>query len=277
MWEELQRFLVEPALYERSEAAFWEEEYISQSMLQAHLAPEFEGASRKWAFMDESAAWIAQILPPAVYPALLDVGCGPGLYAERFARAGFHVMGVDISSRSLAYARESAKEQGLAITYSCQNYLRLALEETFDLATMIYCDYGALSDAERRLLLRLLHGRLRAGGRLLLDVFTPIFYEQFETGQTWTLQPEGGFWRGGSYVSLERRAKYGGRVTLEQSVIVTDGGVTPYYLWSTCFTPADIKKEAQESGFKVCDIYGDVAGRAYTEAGRTMAVLLEKV
>ena len=33
----------------------------------------------------------------------------------------------------------------------------------------------------------------------------------------------------------------------------------------------------QESGFKVCDIYGDVAGRAYTEAGRTMAVLLEKV
>ena len=276
MWEKLQRVLAEPALYERSGAAFWEEEHISQSMLAAHLAPEFEGASRKWAFMDDSAAWIAQILPPEAYPKLLDVGCGPGLYAERFARAGFRVTGVDISSRSLAYARESAKEKGLAVTYSCQDYLSLDLEEIFDLATMIYCDYGALSDLERSGLLRRLHERLRSGGRLLLDVFTPMFYDQVAQQETWGWVPGGGFWRDEPYVLFKRCAKYGERITLEQDVVLDQNGITPYYLWNTCFTPADIKKEAQESGFEVCGIYGDVAGQYYTAASRTMAVLLEK-
>lgn len=277
MWKKLQRVLAEPALYERSGAAFWEEEHISQSMLAAHLAPEFEGASRKLAFIDASAAWIAELVPPEAYPTLLDVGCGPGLYAERFARAGFRVTGVDISSRSLAYAQDQAAKQKLAIAYSCQNYLSLDLAETFDLATMIYCDYGALSTAERQLLLRLLHKQLKSGGRLLLDVFTPVFYACFEERQTWQFEPQGGFWRGEPYMILERCAKYGERVTLDQSVILDQTGITPYHLWNTCFTPEDIKKEAQESGFKVCGIYGDAAGQTYTADSLTLAVLLEKV
>ena len=128
MWKKFKSALAEPVLYAQSGAAFWDDEHISQSMLQAHLAPEFEGASRTWSFMDDSAAWIALRMPPKAYPHLLDVGCGPGLYAERFARAGYEVTGVDISGRSLAYAQASAAEAGLAVTYSCQDYLTLDLK-----------------------------------------------------------------------------------------------------------------------------------------------------
>ena len=277
MWKKLLSALAEPALYVRSGAAFWEEEHISQSMLAAHLAPDFEGASRKWAFMEESAAWIAQRWPPKAYPTLLDVGCGPGLYAERFARAGYAVTGVDISSRSLAYAQASAAEAGLAITYSCQDYLTLDLAGMFDLMTMISCDYGALSAAQRRALLGRLYGQLQPGGGLLLDVFTPMFYALFQEEQTWEMAPQGGFWRAEPYVLIKRCAKYDGRVTLEQNVVLDQKVITPYYLWNTCFTPADIKKEAQESGFKVSEIYGDVAGKPYTADSLTLAVFLEKV
>lgn len=89
-------------------------------MLKAHLNPEFEGASRKLTFIEESVAWIKDIVSPMKYPLLLDVGCGPGIYAERFAASGYQVTGIDFSARSIDYARSSALKKGLDITYHYQ-------------------------------------------------------------------------------------------------------------------------------------------------------------
>ena len=161
LFGDLHDLMKPPALYERTDAAFWDDEHISRGMLAAHLDPEFEGASRSFAFMDRSVDWICATAPPATHPRLLDLGCGPGLYAERFARAGYAVTGVDLSPRSLDHARRSANEQGLAIDYRCRNYLELDLDGSFDIAVMIYCDYGALSSDERRVVLRRVRERLR--------------------------------------------------------------------------------------------------------------------
>jgi 2-polyprenyl-3-methyl-5-hydroxy-6-metoxy-1,4-benzoquinol methylase len=46
---------------------------------------------------------------------LLDLGCGPGLYAERFSRAGVKIVGLEISQRSLDYASEQEQKAGLEI------------------------------------------------------------------------------------------------------------------------------------------------------------------
>ena len=172
LFGDLHDLMKPPALYERTDAAFWDDEHISRGMLAAHLDPEFEGASRSFAFMDRSVDWICATAPPATHPRLLDLGCGPGLYAERFARAGYAVTGVDLSPRSLDHARRSANEQGLAIDYRCRNYLELDLDGSFDIAVMIYCDYGALSSDERRVVLRRVRERLRPGGALALVVFS---------------------------------------------------------------------------------------------------------
>lgn len=87
--------LEKPLLYQKTAGAFWNDEHISKQMLKAHLDPEFEGASRKLSFIDKSAAWIKDTIPPASYPLLLDMGCGPGLYAEKFAQYGYKVTGID--------------------------------------------------------------------------------------------------------------------------------------------------------------------------------------
>ncbi|HYJ67240.1 MAG TPA: bifunctional 2-polyprenyl-6-hydroxyphenol methylase/3-demethylubiquinol 3-O-methyltransferase UbiG [Nocardioidaceae bacterium] len=49
---------------------------------------------------------------------LLDIGCGGGLIAEEFARMGFPVSGLDLSSGSIATAREHAQAQGYQIDYT---------------------------------------------------------------------------------------------------------------------------------------------------------------
>jgi 2-polyprenyl-6-hydroxyphenyl methylase/3-demethylubiquinone-9 3-methyltransferase len=48
---------------------------------------------------------------------LLDVGCGGGLLAEEFARAGFQVTGIDPAPETIETARTHAGTSGLAIDY----------------------------------------------------------------------------------------------------------------------------------------------------------------
>lgn len=183
-----------PTLYKETEAAFWDDDHISKQMLKAHLDPDFNGASRKLDFIEKSVSWIKQIMPSQSYPSLLDVGCGPGLYAERFTAGGYMVTGIDFSRRSIGYARRSAQKAGLNIQYICQDYLTLDIGKPFDLSTMIYCDYGALSTDNRRVVLQNIYRHLKPGGKLLLDVFSMARYNSFQEQQTWELHKHGGFW-----------------------------------------------------------------------------------
>lgn len=271
------RLFKKPRLYERTESAFWDDNHISAQLLRAHLDPSFEGASRPHAFIERSAEWIGRTVPPETYPALLDLGCGPGLYAEKFAQCGYRVTGVDCSRRSTRYAAKSAAEKGLHIRYLSEDYLHLSLRETFDFATMIYCDYGALSANERRTLLQIVRRHLRPGGKFLFDVFSDATYAAFREKTTWEVCPDGGFWNADGYVALCRHEKYPEHVTLEQTIVLTEqGDAGRYHIWNTCFSREALISEVQEGGFRVKGIYSDVAGAPCREESPVIALLLEK-
>ena len=78
MLKNVETVLEKPILYKKTEGEFWNDEHISMQMLKAHLNPEFDGASRKHAFIEESVAWITELVSPIDYPLLFDIGCGPG-------------------------------------------------------------------------------------------------------------------------------------------------------------------------------------------------------
>lgn len=276
MYSKLKEMVKKPAIYTRSKTAFWEDAHISLQMLQAHLDPESDAASRRIEFIDRSVEWIKGIAAPETYKKLLDLGCGPGLYAERFAEAGYSVTGVDLSSRSIRHAERAAQKNGLAIRYLNRDYLDLQLEEPFDLITMIYCDYGALLPGEREKLLRVAYGHLKPGGLFLFDVFSHVKYDQTEESMTWENCPNGGFWKAGEYIALHGRYKYPDYVTLDQYIIVSPEGEDAYYIWDRAFNKEAIVREAEAAGFTVRELLGDVAGKAYDDTGETIAVLLEK-
>jgi 2-polyprenyl-3-methyl-5-hydroxy-6-metoxy-1,4-benzoquinol methylase len=69
--------------------------------------------------------------------AILDIGCGSGIYAADFARRGAHrVLGVDFSSGMLQLAREEARRHN--VTGICEfiqaDFLGLDLSEKFDVS-----------------------------------------------------------------------------------------------------------------------------------------------
>lgn len=269
--------LRKPPVYTKMETEFWNDEYISKQMLKAHLDPDFEGASRKLGFIEKSAAWIKEMVPPSGYSTLLDVGCGPGIYAEKFSEQGYQVTGIDFSKRSIEYARQSALCKNLSISYLYQDYLKMDLNDCFDFATMIYCDYGALSPRDRQIILSNIHHHLKPGGKLLLDVFSLTKYHSFQERQTWEICHGGGFWRAGEYTALSGFYKYPGSVTLDLVSVISEDEITPYYLWNTYFSIEDLVRETENAGFKACGVFSDVAGSIYYDESDTIAILLEKV
>lgn len=276
MYSKLLALLNKPEIYQGNEQPFWDDEHISKMMLEAHLNPELEVASRTAEFMDRSARWIAQIAPPSRFKRVLDLGCGPGLYAQRFYRMGYTVTGIDLSRRSIRYAKDQAHKEGMDICYVCGNYCQLDSKEMFDLVTLIYCDYGALCPSDRREVLRRAYASLRPGGRMILDVFSHAHAERFSAYQVWKHCPDGGFWRKGAHLMLEEGFLCPEHVIGRRIAVVTPEEESVYNLWDTCYTPQKLQEETQAAGFEVCGMYGDVAGAAYTEDCDTLAIVIEK-
>lgn len=276
MFEQLEQFLKLPELYETTENVFWKEEHISKKLLEIHLDPNEDLASRRLDFIDRSVSWMKAIVSPEQHRKLLDIGCGPGLYAERLTKAGYCVTGIDFSSRSIEYARAVAETQHIEITYVCEDYLQMTIPDSFDFAVMIYCDYGALSTANRRRLMKNAYERLRTGGKLLLDVCSLKQYDGFTESRTWEVQ-DGGFWSADRYCCLRNDQKYQENTTLSQYLVVTPDEARAYNVWNHCFSKSDLIAEAEAAGFHTIQVFDDVAGTPYTEDSLTIAILLEKL
>lgn len=276
MFSKLTELLAKPKLYAPSTAPFWDDEHISKGMLAAHLNPEWDAASRTHVFIDTSVEWISRMLPSRENPQLLDLGCGPGLYTERFCRKGYQVTGVDLSKRSINYARESASKQGLGITYINQNYLELSLQDTFDIVVLIYCDYGVMSDDNREKILANAYRALKPNGHLILDVFTPLQHKGKSESTTWSYEQED-FWKAEPHLCLESFHRYDDSNTfLDRYIVVTDTEIDCYNIWDHTFEAEDLLSELNGAGFADVNLYGNVAGAVYQPDSTLICAVAKK-
>ncbi|WP_227483151.1 MULTISPECIES: class I SAM-dependent methyltransferase [unclassified Clostridioides] len=276
MLNKLCMYLEKPELYKESKVNFWDDEYISKQLLKAHLDVDFEGASRSLDFINDSVDWIVKVASPDKYPNLIDLGCGPGLYSERFAQKGYKVTGIDFSKRSINYAQSRNEKKNLNITYLFQSYLNMNYSEEFDIATLIYCDYGALSTKNRSLLMENIYKSLKPGGKLILDVFTINKYDDFKEVKTWEINENGGFWSSERYMCIQDNCKYSDYNTLEQTLVITEGSENVFYIWNKYFSKESFFREIKDIGFKSIEIFNNVKGEAYSDDSMTMGLVLQK-
>jgi cyclopropane fatty-acyl-phospholipid synthase-like methyltransferase len=103
---------------------------------------------------------------------LLDAGCGTGEHVLLAASRGADAMGVDISPRAVATARDKAAERGLPARFEVADVLSLGdLGMTFD----VVIDSGVFhvfDDEERSRYVTSLASVLRSGGHCYLICFS---------------------------------------------------------------------------------------------------------
>ena len=266
-----------PAPFTPGEPLFWDDPHISAQMLAFHLDPGIDAASRSPGTIDRSVEWIvttAELQPGA---AVLDLGCGPGLYAARLAGKGLRVTGVDYSHRSIAYAVSYARENGLEITYRYQNYLELTDENQYEAALLIYGDFCPLNPDQRALLLQNVRRALKPGSRFILDVSTRECRKRHGNRNGWRAL-ESGFWKPSPHLLLEDGFDYPAQsIWLDQAVVVEeDGKISVYRNWFQDYTPESIAAELAVDGFAVESLWGDLTGAPYTPASEWIGLVTRK-
>ncbi len=278
MFDQLEEISSRPEPFEfYTVADLWTEEHTSEQMLAYHLNTDIDVSSRRGKFMDESVKWIASKFRLGTGSRIADFGCGPGLYANRLAKLGAGVTGIDFSKRSIQHARGAAAEAGLAIEFVNENYLDFQTTDRYDLIMMIMCDFCALSPAQRLVMLEKFHSLLLPGGSVLLDVYSLNGFNQRQEANSFAVSLFDGFWSSGKYYQFLNTFKYDDmKVVLDKYTIVEATGTRTVYNWLQYFSPELLQEEFKKAGFQLTERFANVAGSRFDSETSEFAVVGRK-
>ena len=183
-----------PAPWTEGDNIPWNDPEFSERMLAEHLNQEHDLASRKGATIDEHVDWLVATVLEGRPARVLDLGCGPGLYAHRLAARGCEVVGLDFSPASIRYAEDAAAELGLACRFSLADLRDEAFGGGFDLVMMIFGQLNVFPRDRATEILHKAYAALEPGGRLLLEhQAAEQIQKGGEAGPSWYSAPSGLF------------------------------------------------------------------------------------
>lgn len=246
MLEQVMKFSQRPVLFEDGTGSIWTDSHLKDQMLECHLDVNSDAASRNEKKTQKTVDFLNEKLRKG--GTVLDLCCGPGLYAEKLTQSGYTVTGVDISENSLQYARSSAKSKGLDIKYLCENIINLDYSENFDGVIQIYGEINTFSDENRDALFAMIHKALKPEGLFIFDATTPLHHEKQGENHNW-YTADGGFWREGKHIVLEDVLSYDDNVTLEQYIVIDEKEVKVYRNWYHDYTKEAIQSILLKAGF----------------------------
>jgi len=247
-----------PHLYEKGSSVMWTDLYISKQLLELHINPDNDMASRSHVKIEKITNWILERTDNPQMK-ILDLGCGPGLYAELLAKKGHSIVGVDYSENSIQYATKRAKEKKLNIEYLNKNYLDLDFDNQFDLIILIYLDFCVLLPTERDKVLENIYKALKKGGLFICDVVNERNIEQKIISQSWEIQ-ESGFWKNTPYIALTNGYHYPeSKVLANHHIVISENDtIDTYIFWNHYYDKNDLVQILDSKGFKYVTDYENV-------------------
>ncbi len=213
-------------------------EPVADHLGSAYLRYSFtKGTAQEVAFLIETLGLVAG-------QRVLDVGCGPGRHAHALAHEGIEVLGVDISQRFVDLASVEAPP---GASFARTDARSLSYEAEFD-AVISLCQGafgltggpGAPLDGDGAVLAGMARA-LRPGGRLAVSAFSAYFQLR--------------------YLEDHDRFDADAGVNHERTTVLDAGGTPAAVdLWTTCFTPRELRLMASAEGLVVEAIWSVTPG-----------------
>jgi SAM-dependent methyltransferase len=194
---------------------------------------------------EQEVAFLVDVLDLRPGHQVLDVGCGPGRHAHALARRGIDVLGIDISERFVELATAAAPDRAEFRRVDARRLDDDLLTDgrRFD-AVISLCQgaFGLLGataptggsppdpDAE---VLAAMARALVPGGRVAVSAFSAYFQLRY-------LEPERDTFDASTGVNHERT-----------EIRDPDGRSRDVDLWTSCFTPRELRLMAERAGLAV--------------------------
>lgn len=196
--------------------------------------------------------FLVEVLGLAPGDRVLDVGCGPGRHAHELGRRGMRVHGVDISERFVQLAAQGAPD---GVTFARADARDLPFDAEFDAAISL-CQgaFGLVGagpgtratraeaplDPDGQVLAGMARA-VRPGGRVVASAFSSYFAVRFLEDQD-TFDADRG-------------------VNHERTVVRSEAGDDREVdLWTSCFTPRELRLLAGAAGLDVDAVWSVTPG-----------------
>ena len=218
------------------------------------LADHLGSAYLRYSFTKGTAqevAFLIEVLGLEPGMRVLDVGCGPGRHAHALGRRGIEVHGIDISARFLELA---AADAPAGVTFERVDARALVFDQEFDAAISLCQGAFGLADGGEggpldpdAAVIDGIARALRPRGRAAVSAFSAYFQVRHADAMGSTFDAARG-------VNHER-------TTIKDE----DGTDAEVDLWTTCFTPRELRLLAQRSGLHPDHVWSVTPG-AYERA-----------
>ena len=225
-----------------------------------HLGPAYLRYSFTYG-TEQEVAFLVEALGLSEGMRVLDVGCGPGRHALALARRGFTVVGLDISATFVGLATQAAAADALPATFVRGDARAMTFDAEFD-AVLSLCQGGfglsagpsgpgpsgplseksqppTVLDSDEAVLLGMARA-LKPGGRLAVSAFSAYFQVRHLEDSEFDAAT------GVNHEHTEIRDEAGQRCATE--------------LWTTCFTPRELRLLAARAGLTVDAVWSVTPG-----------------
>lgn len=241
----------------------WGEIEFSKRMLKEHLDPSHDLATRRPIITNAQISWVMnKFLIPRKAKTILDLTCGPGIWANALAKNGFTVRGIDLSPAAIDYARKIAREENLPATYLQGDIRDTAFGSGYDAILFIYGEANALKWEEFSLILLRAMESLNQKGIIILELIPPEAMARM-AGTSWQTNEGGGLFGESPYLQLTENFWHPDErtgATRHYIVDLVTTRVREYGISYQCYTPDDLNKLLPSCGLEIIAEYDSLLG-----------------
>ncbi|MFZ4785712.1 MAG: class I SAM-dependent methyltransferase [Flavobacteriales bacterium] len=113
-------------------------------------------------------------LPPGSH--VLDLACGRGRHSLQMHKAGYNVLGIDLSKESIAEAK-ALSQPGLTFEVADMRYFEL--NQQFDAVMNLFTSFGYFDEmADNTLVLQRIHNHVKTNGLFIMDFFNAVWVQE---------------------------------------------------------------------------------------------------
>lgn len=200
---------------------------------------------------------------------ILDLACGHGRHANRLAKLGHSVTGVDITFGFLEIAKRDAKEKRVGVKYMQGDMRELIFTDEFDRVLLLYTAFGYFEDEENFKVLRNVARALKPGGLFCLDMHNRDGF--LKTFLPYIVEEKG------NDLLIDRNTFDSETGRLYNKRIVIRNGKRkdkPYFI--RLYNPTEIRELLSRTGLGIYKIYGNWAATPFTSDSRRMIIIATK-
>jgi SAM-dependent methyltransferase len=257
----------------------WHDPGFSERMLKEHLSQAHDAASRRTQKIERHVEWIHHSLLKGRATRILDLGCGPGLYASRLARLGHQCVGIDYSPASIRYAVDCADKEQLECAYVQQDIRQAEFGAGFGLVMLIYGEFNIFRPAHARQLIQKACQALAEDGWLLLEPHTLAAVRKIgERDRSW-YSTEAGLFSDQPHLCLEESCwdSAGQTATLRYFILeAASGNVTRYAQSFQAYSDDEYQTLLNECGFDHVEFFPSLTGAPDETASELFALAAQK-